>query len=118
MAIAFLRGTVTRTPYFQPGETTPFAATTLKETYVDRSGEERNAGFHDLLAFGAHAEILAALPVGANVEVKANIRYRADKRYRHVDEPDRNPFMAQFVVMDFINYDNGAKVSKEEDPFA
>jgi hypothetical protein len=119
MAIAFLRGTITREPYFQNGEQTAFAACSIKESYRDRTGEERIGGYHDVIAFGDDAQRLALMTPGTELEVKASIRYRADKRYISTDNPDKNPFLAQFVVMEFLSSKPGnGSVSREEDPFA
>lgn len=117
MAIAFVKGTVTRDPYFKSGENTPFCALSVKETYVDRTGEERLGGYHDIVAFGEDAQRLAVLSEGDEVEVKASIRYRADKRFVSVRDEDRNPFMVQFVVMEILSETGGA-ADDEEDPFA
>jgi len=115
MAIAFIRGTITRDPFFKTGENTTFAACTLKETYTDRSGEERLAGYHDVVAFDEDAQKLAVYSQGNELEVKASIRYRADKRFQHEDDPNKNPFNAQFVVMEFLN---APSEEEEDDPFA
>jgi hypothetical protein len=61
------------------------------------------------------------MAVGTELEIKASIRYRADKRYTHSDNPDKNPFIAQFVVMEFLGSKPGSRplnVTPEEDPFA
>jgi|OM-RGC.v1.028442255 hypothetical protein len=115
MAIAFIRGTVTREPYFKAGDKTPFAALSLKETYTDREGEERLGGYHDIVAFGEDAQRIAVLNVGDELEVKANIRYRPDKRFVSTQDSERNPFMAQFVVMEVLST-SGAE-PEEDDPF-
>lgn len=126
MAIAFIRGTVTRDPFFRPGESTPFCALSLKETYTDRSGEERLSGYHDVVAFGDDAQRLALLNAGDELEVKTSVRYRADKRFVSTQDSDKNPFVAQFVVMEILS-SNGAsnrprtqieEISEEDDPFA
>lgn len=116
MAIAFLRGTMTRDPYFKAGDNTAFAACSIKETYTDRSGEERLGGYHDIVAFGDDAQQLALYSEGDQLDVKASIRYRADNRFVHINDSDKNPFTAQFVIMEFLS--GGPSISEEEDPFA
>lgn len=120
MAIAFLRGTISREPYFQTGENTAFAACSIKETYKDRTGTERVGGYHDVVAFGDDAQRLALFPVGSELEIKASIRYRADKRYSMDGNSEKNPFVAQFVVMEFLSSSPARieSISPEEDPFA
>ena len=113
MAIAFVRGTITRDPYFKVGEDTAFAACTVKETYKDRGGNEQVGGYHDVIAFGDEAQQLAALPAGSQIEIKASVRYRADKRYK--DDNGKNPFNAQFVIMEVLSSE---AAEAEEDPFA
>lgn len=103
MAVAFIRGEVVRDPFFRDGDNTPFAAVTVKETYKDRSGEERLGGYHDLIAFGDDAKRLALYGVGDSVDIKASIRYRADTRYVSTQDPSKNPFMAQYVIMEFLS---------------
>jgi hypothetical protein len=117
MAIAFIRGTLSRDAYFRNGETTPFTALSVKETYVDKSGQEQLAGYHDVVAFGPIAQRLALLKSGDQIDVKATIRYRADKRFQMTDNPDKNPFVAQFVVME-INSMSASDGSMNDDPFA
>jgi single-stranded DNA-binding protein len=117
MAIAFIRGTLSRDAFFRNGESTPFTALSVKETYKDRDGEEKLAGYHDVVAFGPTAQRLALLKAGDQVDVKANIRYRADKRFQSTIDPDKNPFVAQFVVME-INSMSASDGSMDEDPFA
>lgn len=117
MAIAFVRGTITRDPYFRVGETTPFAACTVKETYTDKSGKEQLGGYHDVVAFGEEAQALAALGAGSTVEVKASVRYRPDKRFVGRDDESKNPFLAQFVVMEILNSSGASAAEDEEDPF-
>jgi len=125
MAIAFIRGTVTRDPFFRTGDSTPFCALSLKETYKDRNGEERLSGYHDVVAFGEDAQRLALLNQGDELEVKTSIRYRADKRYVSTQDETKNPFSAQFVVMEVLSSSQGAPESSrlsisdvEDDPFA
>lgn len=117
MAIAFLRGTMTRDPYFKAGDNTAFAACSIKETYTDRSGEERLGGYHDIVAFGDDAQQLALYSEGDQLDVKASIRYRADNRFVHINDSDKNPFTAQFVVMEFLS-GGPSEAADEEDPFA
>jgi single-stranded DNA-binding protein len=114
MAIAFIKGELTRTPYFKDGDSTMFAACTLKETYVDREGVERLSGYHDVVAFGPEAQQLALYDQGDTVDVQANIRYRADNRFVGRDDPEKNPFVVQYVVM---KIKGGAK-DVNEDPFS
>lgn len=118
MAIAFLRGTVTRDPYFKAGENTPFAAVSVKETYTDRTGEERIGGYHDVVAFGEDAQSLAILTQGDELEVKASIRYRPDKRFVSTQDSDKNPFTVQFVVMEILSTSGATAPAEEDDPFA
>lgn len=113
MAIAFIRGTLTRDPYFKAGEETAFAAGTVKETYKDRSGEERIGGYHDVVAFGDEAQAFALYEEGDEIEVKASVRYRADKRFVNVNDETKNPFTAQFVIMTILS----KRESSDEDPF-
>lgn len=124
MAIAFIRGTVTRDPFYRAGESTPFCALSLKETYKDRSGEERISGYHDVVAFGDDAQRLALLNQGDELEVKTSVRYRADKRFVSTQDPEKNPFVAQFVVMEVLSGGGRPQGNRleiddsEEDPFA
>lgn len=119
MAIAFVRGEITRDPYFKAGDDTAFAACTVKETYTDRTGEERIGGYHDVVAFGDEAQALALLEAGDSIEIKASIRYRADKRYHLENDKKKNPFLAQFVIMEILNSEaGGASEDEDEDPFA
>ena len=117
MAIAFLRGTVTRDPYFKAGENTAFAACSIKETYIDRSGEEKLGGYHDIVAFGDEAQQLALYTQGDELDVKASIRYRADNRFVHESDPEKNPFTAQFVVMEILS-NNASGLDDDDDTFA
>ncbi|MCA1807712.1 MAG: hypothetical protein LC687_07685 [Actinobacteria bacterium] len=122
MAIAFVRGTLTRDPFVKFPEDssgTAFAACSVKETYTDRKGEERLGGYHDVIAFGEDAQRLALLEGGDELEVKASIRYRADKRFEGTNDRTKNPFTAQFVVMEFLEgtSDGGQAPDEDEDPF-
>jgi len=117
MAIAFLNGHLTRTPFFKEGDSTNFAACTVKETYVDRNGEERVAGYHDVIAFDENAQRLALFDEGDEINLKANIRYRADKRFVNVDNDEKNPFTAQFVLMEVLS-SRSQDNNEDEDPFA
>ena len=116
MAIAFVRGNLTRDPYFKAGEQTPFAACTIKETYQDKNGETQVGGYHEVVAFGDEAQALALLTEGDALEIKASIRYRADKRFVSEKDKSKNPFAAQFVVMQIIS--SSHEDSEDEDPFA
>lgn len=121
MAVAFIRGEVVRDPFFRSGDNTTFAAVTVRETYQDRTGESRIGGYHDLIAFGDDAKRLALYGVGDNVDVKASIRYRADNRYVSTQDSSKNPFMVQYVVMEFLqggpsgNVPTGDRLSLSED---
>lgn len=117
MAIAFIRGTLARDAYFRNGESTTFTALSIKETYKDKDGEEKLAGYHDVIAFGDTAQRLAILKAGDLLDVKTSIRYRADKRFVSTQDKDKNPFAAQFVVME-INSMSASDGSMDEDPFA
>lgn len=115
MAIAFIRGTLTRDPYFTKGDSTSFTAFTIKETYT-KNGEEQLGGYHDVVAFDSLAQELAALNQGDRVELKTSIRYRADKRFVSTKDKEKNPFMAQFVVMELLSKETNS--SDDDDPFA
>lgn len=115
MAIAFVRGTLTRDPFVSEGGKTLFAACSLKETYKDKSGETKLGGYHDVVAFGDLAQQIGALEQGDELEVKANIRYRPDERFVSKQDEKRNPFQVQFVVMDVISASPGD--DEEEDLF-
>jgi len=117
MAIAFIRGTLARDAYFRNGESTTFTALSVKETYKDKDGNEQLAGYHDVVAFGPTAQRLALLKAGDQIDVKTSIRYRADKRFQMPDNADKNPFVAQFVVME-INSMSASDGSMNDDPFA
>lgn len=114
MAVAFIRGEVVRDPFFRSGDNTTFAAVTVRETYKDRSGEDRIGGYHDLIAFGDDAKRLALYGVGDNVDVKASIRYRADNRYVSTQDSSKNPFMVQYVVMEFLQGGPGGNASNDD----
>ncbi|MCA1800616.1 MAG: single-stranded DNA-binding protein [Actinobacteria bacterium] len=116
MAIVFVKGELTRDPYYKVGEKTPFAATSIKETYfVD--GEERLGGYHEIVAFGEEAQRIGILRKGDTLDVKANLRYSPDKRYVSTRDESKNPFMAQLVVMS-ITSTTSADEDDDEDPFA
>lgn len=117
MAIAFVKGQLTRDPFFREGDKADFAACSLKEVYTDRSGEERLGGYHDVVAFGDNAHLLAALEEGDTLEVKANIRYRPDDRFVHKNDENKNPFVTQFVVIDVQSSSSSAE-DEDDDPFA
>jgi single-stranded DNA-binding protein len=117
MAIAFIRGTLSRDAYFRNGEATAFTALSVKETYTDKNGQEQLAGYHDVVAFGELAQKLALMKAGDKIDVKTTIRYRADKRFRSEENPDKNPFVAQFVIMELQSL-SSQSVSHEDDPFA
>jgi single-stranded DNA-binding protein len=101
MAIAFMKGTLTRDPYTKSGGQSDFTAFKIVETYTQR-GEQKIAGYHDIVAFDDMARRAADFRSGDQVEIKANIRYRADNRY--TDSQNKNPFVAQFVIMEVLNH--------------
>lgn len=113
MAIAFLKGTLSRDPIFKIGEKAPFAACTLKEVYTDRNGDEQFGGYHDVIAFGDQAQEIGAMSEGDSLEVQASIRYRPDKRYVSTRDSEKNPFMVQYVVQKIVSRSGG-----EDDPFS
>lgn len=115
MAIAFVKGTLTRDPFVREGEKALFAACSLKETYTDRDGETKLGGYHDVVAFDEHARQIGALEEGDTLEVKANIRYRPDTRFVNKQDSEKNPFQVQFVVMDVIS--TSANGGDDEDLF-
>ena len=118
MAIAFVKGVVQRTPYFTADKSTPFAALTLKETYIS-NGEEKLGGYHDIVAFGDEAQEIGALQKGDLLDVKCNIRYRADKRFVDPKDNTKNPFAVQFVVMSIQSSSHAEDDGlDEEDPFS
>lgn len=116
MAIAFIRGTLSRDAYFRNGESTPFTALSVKETYSDKDGQEQLAGYHDVVAFGPLAQRLALMKAGDKIDVKTSIRYRADKRFRSEENPDKNPFVAQFVIME-VQSITSQSAGQDDDPF-
>lgn len=119
MAIAFVRGELARDAYYQPEDPSQdkmaFAACSVKETYVDRTGEERLGGYHDVIAFGDLARRLGVLEKGDEVSVKASIRYRADRRFVSTQDKEKNPFTAQFVVMDFLDGTGPERLELDDD---
>lgn len=117
MAIAFIRGTLARDAYFRNGDVTPFTALSVKETYVDKNQQEQLAGYHDVIAFGELAQRLGLLKAGDKIDVKTSIRYRPDKRFVSTENPDKNPFSAQFVIMEVQSLTSESG-SINEDPFA
>lgn len=123
MAIAYVKGNLARDAYFKQGGEgkVNFAACSLKETYKDRSGEERLGGYHDVVAFGEDALRLGALEKGDHLSVKASIRYRPDQRFVGKQDEDKNPFVTQFVVMEYLDGSGEERLEvqdeEEEDPF-
>lgn len=124
MAIAFIRGKLSRDAFFKApeGDGVAFAACSVKETYVDRTGEERLGGYHDVVAFGEDAQRLGLLEEGDELSVKASIRYRADKRYVSTQDKEKNPFTTQYVVMEFLDGTGEGRLElgedeSDEDPF-
>lgn len=124
MAIAYVKGNLARDAYIKTGggDKTHFAAVSLKETYKDRTGEERLGGYHDVVAFGDDALRLGVLEKGDHLSVKASIRYRPDQRFVSKQDEDKNPFVTQFVVMEFLDGSGEGRLElsddeEEDDPF-
>jgi len=117
MAIAFINGNAARDAFFKEGDNTEFAALTVKETYKDRNGDEQVGGYHDIIAFGTDAKRLALVEEGDPISVKASIRYRPDKRFVSTQDEEKNPFMPQYLIMEFLESRQPAKSNNDDDPF-
>ena len=116
MAIAFVNGEVQRVFVKTDGKT-PFFATTLKETYTDKDGEERLGGYHNVVAFGEEALEMGTAEEGDHVDVQCRVSYREDDRFE--DDNEKHPYMVSFVVQK-VNRITPANnnVDDEDDPFA